>query len=219
MACGRSGRGGRGALGARRRTCCVRRGRSPRRRDCAEVIGEALALAAAGAGHRRDRPAAGSPAGDGPWMAARRQDAGGEPARVRGQIRLCAGPGRADRGHPGRQRARRRGRGDHARRPRAGVALRTSEDAPDRAWELAVCITGGLLGGPATAPAVSPLAWSCASATSSPPSRARRLRVKRRSHARLLAASVVRRLTPADGAATPAGARPRSRRGARSSTL
>jgi hypothetical protein len=60
---------------------------------------------------------------------------------------LCAGPGRADRGHPGRQRARRRGRGDHARRPRAGVALRTSENAPDRAWELAVCITGGLLGG------------------------------------------------------------------------
>jgi hypothetical protein len=96
----------------------------PRRRDSAE-IGEALRLAAGGQGHRRiarrlDRPP-GTVRG---WLRA---------ARARAEhLRACAvrwtytlDPGESQRGDPSRQRAVRRRRGDHARRPRVGTALRS----------------------------------------------------------------------------------------------
>lgn len=48
---------------ARARTCCARRGTVPRRREDAEVIGEALALALDGLGHRQVARRLGRPEG------------------------------------------------------------------------------------------------------------------------------------------------------------
>ncbi len=68
-------------------------------------------------------------------------------------------------------------------------------------WEWAVRLTRWAVVPPAAPPAAPPAVG--ASTTSSPFSCARRLRVKRCSNARMLAASAVRRLTPGDGAANP----------------
>ena len=117
-----------------RRACCQGCGAThvlcpswsvPRRRDGAEVIGEALALAARGEGHRPIARRLGRFTGNGPWVAARSQGEGREPAGVRRQG-VRAGPRPPERGHPGRQRAGRRGRGDHARRQGLRAAVWSS---------------------------------------------------------------------------------------------
>src|SRR5450755_1820481 len=64
----------------------------PRRRDGAEVIGEALRLADRRRGASRDRPPARPPARHGPWLAESRPPACGESARVRDSVDGRAGP-------------------------------------------------------------------------------------------------------------------------------
>jgi hypothetical protein len=118
-----------------RRACCQGCGAThvlapswsvPRRRDGAEVIGEALAQAALGAGHRSIGRRLGRPAGTvRGWLRAARARAE-EPAGVRRQVGVRARPRPAGRGHSGRQRAGRRGRGDHARREGLRAAVRSS---------------------------------------------------------------------------------------------
>jgi hypothetical protein len=76
-----------------------------------------------------DRRAVGPSAGDGPRVAARRQSQRGQPASVRDRVGGLARSG-ACRCHCGRQRARRRGRGGHARRPCVGAAVRSRADRP-----------------------------------------------------------------------------------------
>jgi Domain of unknown function (DUF6431) len=100
----------------------------PRRRDGAEVIGEALRLAAGGDGHRVIARQLGRPEG-GPWVAACRPRTRREPAGVRDPTAGLARPGTRCR-HPGRQRLGRRGRGDHARCPGVGAAFRPRRPRP-----------------------------------------------------------------------------------------
>jgi hypothetical protein len=107
-----------------------------------------------------DRPSARATTGHSSRLAACRQATSGEPAGVRDQVDVHAGS-RGRSGHAGRKRARRRDRGDHARRPRLGAALRPrtrrrvgASGVPDRRAAL----------GPAGAAAVAGRSRSCPSA-------------------------------------------------------
>lgn len=71
-----------------------------------------------------DRQRTGPAGGNGSWVAQGRQVASGEPADVRDQARSLA-RSRAGRGRTRRQQPGRRGRGDHARCPRVGAAVRS----------------------------------------------------------------------------------------------
>ena len=113
-----------------RRACCGGCGAThvlcpswsvPRRRDGAEVIGEALRPAA---GASSDRPPAWAIAGNRAWVAAGREGARRERARGLDAVAGCAGPG-AGRGHARAKRAGRRGRSDHAWRESLGAAVRS----------------------------------------------------------------------------------------------
>jgi len=88
--------------------------------------------AAPGCRRRRastDRQASAAARGHGPWLAARRPPRRGEFARVRDPADRCVGP-RTGRDRPGRQRAGRCGRGDHACRSGVGAAVRSRRDRP-----------------------------------------------------------------------------------------
>ncbi len=98
-------------------------GAAPARQRGGDRRGAALGRRRAGA--PPDRPAARPSAGNGPRVAQVRAGARGEPASVRCQVDVHAGSRRAQCGDSGRQRAVRRRRGDHARRPRVGTALRS----------------------------------------------------------------------------------------------
>ncbi len=109
-------------------------GAAPPRRGGGDRRGVALGCWWRGASP--DRPAAGPSAGNGPRVAARRQSQRAEPASVRDQVGGVARSG-AWRRHCGRQRARRRGRGGHDRRPCVGTAVRSRADRPVGASGLA----------------------------------------------------------------------------------
>ena len=136
-----------------RRACCRACGAthvlSPawsvlRRRDGAEVIGEALRLAAGGHGHRWTAGRVGRPPGTvRGWLRSFRARA--EPCGARRAVGVRAGSRRVWCGHAGRERASRRDRGVMLAL-RAWV-LRFGRDPHADAWEGAVWITGGLLCG------------------------------------------------------------------------
>ncbi len=183
---------------ARPRTCCRRRGRSPP----ARWVGGDRRSAPFGCRRRGapcDRPPARPAGGHGPRLAARRQEPGGEPAGVRDAMDIHAGPRDVCR-RASRERARRRGRGDHARRPRMGAAIRARAHQPVGAGRVP---DRRATRKPAGAPAVAVPHGRACGTTSSPSSCARRLRVKRRNSAPRPSRAPRRRLTPADGAATP----------------
>ena len=88
---------------------------------------------AAPSGRRRrassDCQAARTARRNGAWLAACRQATRRKPACVRDRVDHGAGA-RTGRGYPGRQLLGRRGRGDHARRSRAGAAVRSRRPWP-----------------------------------------------------------------------------------------
>ena len=162
MECGRCGHGERCAPSATPRTCCARRGSLPRRRDSAEVIGEALRLALDGDGHRRiasklDRPP-GTVRG---WLRAARRRAG--ELRACATRQLVALDVQVGAVTPAGSEL-----GDAVEAMMLAVrAFRLRFGAVDQAgvWERAVWLTGGLLHGRPPPPRSAPPAASGISPT------------------------------------------------------
>jgi hypothetical protein len=132
------------ATGARGSAAHAPPGALRRVRDdaCALALLDGSAPARRGRGDRRgaapggcrgrassDRPAAPTARRHGAWLAACRPQTRRKPARVGDPADCRAGP-RTGRGHPGRQRSGRRGRGDHARRSCVGAAVRRRRSRP-----------------------------------------------------------------------------------------
>ena len=143
----------------------------PRRRDGAEVIGEALRLAAIGVGHRRIASQLGRPEGTvRGWLRAARRHAGGLRAcATRWLVVLDPEPGAVT---PAGSCPGRRGRGDHARRSCLGAAVRPRRDR--------TMGSGGVADRRAAAAVATVPRARASGAGSSSSSCARRRRVKRR---------------------------------------